>query len=329
LALVLPVMWSCYSPTLAELGTTALDRGRKYQDMFFGSDMQLRVIWDNASPSFKDQYANDFQSFAELPRSLLRSLGGTHTMIEDRVIPMQSNSLYQPTIHFPGANVTIVVEWWLDARLQVLRADIRSLDPEMPSPHASRTTQTSLRLPFDGTWIVQWGGLTTRDNYHAISRDQRFAYDFLMVRDGWFHAGDGSRNEDHYCFGQPVKAPAAGVVVASESGIPDNQPGNENTDKPYGNYVVIDHGNGEYSVLGHFRLDTLTVKTGDSIAKGQYLGDCGNSGATDVPHVHYHLQNTPVMGDAEGLPAHFTGYLANGTAVERGLPSRGEFVSQQ
>ena len=55
--------------------------------------------------------------------------------------------------------------------------------------------QGQTRLPFDGTWTVGWGGRTIKQNQHASSPGQRFAYDILQMRDGASHAGDGGKNE--------------------------------------------------------------------------------------------------------------------------------------
>ena len=104
----------------------------------------------------------------------------------------------------------------------------------------------------------------------------------------------------------------------AENSIHDNPPGEENLTQEgfLGNYVVIDHENGEYSLLFHFQQGSVAVHPGERVAMGQFLGLCGNSGASDMPHLHYHLQATPdPLGfDAEGLPIQFRSYRANGLA---------------
>lgn len=59
---------------------------------------------------------------------------------------------------------------------------------------------------------------------------------------------------------------------------------------------------------------------------GQTLGLCGNSGNSSEPHLHYHLQNTGIFFDGDGLPAQFLNYVADGKAVERGEPRKGQQV---
>lgn len=194
--------------------------------------------------------------------------------------------------------------------------------------YADYLTKAPLRLPFDGEWFVFWGGRTVEENYHAATVDQRFAYDLLMVRNGTSHRGDGKANADYYCFDTPIYAPADGTVTESADGIDDNVPGVMNPLAPAGNHLVLDLGNGEYALLAHFRRGTVTVKVGDHVKAGQLLGHCGNSGNSSEPHLHFHLQNAPVFGRGEGLPAQFRDYCADGKRVERGEPHKGQKISR-
>lgn len=195
-----------------------------------------------------------------------------------------------------------------------------------PTRFEDYQTKSQLRLPFDGEWYVFWGGRTLEQNYHGIARDQRFAYDFLIRRKGFSYAGKRDENTSYFCWDQPIYAPAAGTVTEAVDGIEDNKPGVMNPKALAGNHLVIDHGNGEYSVLAHFRKGTIKPKVGDRVAQGDLLGRCGNSGNSSEPHLHYHLQNAPKFGEGEGLPAQFTNYTANGAAVKRGEPVRGERI---
>lgn len=115
----------------------------------------------------------------------------------------------------------------------------------------------------------------------------------------------------------------AGRVVAAVDSIPDNEPGRMNREAVAGNHVIIDHGNGEFSLLAHFRQGSLTVEEGDRVGRGDRLGACGNS---SEPHVHYQLQDGPEFGEAAGLPTQFRSYRADGEPVQRGEPVRGQVV---
>lgn len=55
-------------------------------------------------------------------------------------------------------------------------------------------------------------------------------------------------------------------------------------EKGYGNYVVVDHGNGYTSLYGH--LQKATVKQGDTVSAGQRVGVIGSTGSSTAPHLH-------------------------------------------
>lgn len=197
-----------------------------------------------------------------------------------------------------------------------------------PSPFLDYQTKTTLFLPFDGDWHVAWGGRSFRRNRHSVASDQRFAYDFLQLEHGWSFRDHGERNEDFICFGQPTYAPASAAVVSACDGVPDNIPGEMSGKNPLGNYVVLDHGNGEFSFLAHFQMGTLIVRPHTKVEAGDLLGKCGNSGNSSEPHLHFHLQNTPEPFVGMGLPAFFCDYRVNGTRVPRGEPAGGQMISK-
>jgi hypothetical protein len=144
----------------------------------------------------------------------------------------------------------------------------------------------------------------------------RYAYDLSVVdSSGRMYRGDGARNEDWYSWNVPVRAPGEGMVVAAESGEPEWEVGRTGLPdsvvlaRPialFGNYVVIDHGNGELSLLAHLRQGSLTVRKGDRVRRGQQLGRVGFSGSVYTIHNHYQLQRGPEY-DADGLPSTFVG----------------------
>jgi murein DD-endopeptidase MepM/ murein hydrolase activator NlpD len=144
----------------------------------------------------------------------------------------------------------------------------------------------------------------------------RYAYDLTLVDEqGEMHRGDGRRKEDWYAFGAKLFAPADGVVVEVRADAPDHEMGvdvvdveevKRNPKSLRGNYLLIDHGQGEYSLLAHMKQGSAKLKAGDRVARGQALGQVGLSGDAYMVHVHYEL----VAGtdfDVEGLPSVFKG----------------------
>ena len=56
-----------------------------------------------------------------------------------------------------------------------------------------------------------------------------------------------------------------------------------------GNYVVIDHRNGEFSVYCHLQEGSLRIKPEDNVNKGMVIAKVGNTGNSGVPHLHFQL----------------------------------------
>lgn len=75
-----------------------------------------------------------------------------------------------------------------------------------------------------------------------------------------------------------------------------------------GNYVIIDHLNGVFSMLAHFENGSVSIQKGEQIRAGFPIRQCGNSGHSNLPHLHYHLQTRGRRHYGEGLPAQFNNY---------------------
>jgi murein DD-endopeptidase MepM/ murein hydrolase activator NlpD len=74
----------------------------------------------------------------------------------------------------------------------------------------------------------------------------------------------------------PVKAPAAGTVIAV------------GPEKSLGNVIVVSHGYGFKTLYAH--LSKLRVKTGQTVKRGDVIGEVGNTGLSTGPHLHYEIE---------------------------------------
>ncbi len=195
------------------------------------------------------------------------------------------------------------------------------------TPYLEYRTKAALRLPFDGEWIVFWGGRTVAANYHAAYPSQRFAMDLVPAADSAVYArvmrGEPTKLSDFACLGHPVLAAADGIVVVAVDSISDHPAGTLPPHEGWGNRVVIDHGTGEFSLLEHLQRGSVRVRPGQRVTSGEVVGACGNSGRSTHPALHYDLLTRPVEERGiYSLPAQFGNYVQNGTVVERGEPSR-------
>lgn len=83
-----------------------------------------------------------------------------------------------------------------------------------------------------------------------------------------------------------VIAHSAGSVVLVQTGY-GNEPGSTGN-ASYGNLVKIRHANGYYTLYAH--LESVFVKNGDAVSKGQAIGYMGNSGKSYGAHLHFELR---------------------------------------
>lgn len=110
-----------------------------------------------------------------------------------------------------------------------------------------------------------------------------------------FHSGHYA--DDIGNSSQPdIWAAAGGTVSISKGGCPERDVRvDRSCNGGYGNYVIVDHGNGLQTLYGH--MQTLYVSEGQSVSSGQALGKMGNSGRTYGPtgiHLHFEVRDDGV-----------------------------------
>lgn len=121
--------------------------------------------------------------------------------------------------------------------------------------------------------IKSLGNVTSIDK-HAITSD--FGYRIHPIyKDRRFHSGVDLA----YGLNEPVKAKHGGKVISV---------GNKNDG--YGNVVVIQEDNGMIQRYAHLN-DTLTLKYGSVVKKGETIGLAGQTGNSTGPHLHYEVMD--------------------------------------
>ena len=189
-------------------------------------------------------------------------------------------------------------------------------------------------FPVRGTWYV--GAAPSLHSHHRWAVNEEFALDLVALgADGKTHKGDGARLEDYYGYGRDVLAVADGTVVSSAAGGTEandrlRRPGesaedyekrtlqaqNEllaQSDKAVlGNYVVLRHAGGEYSHYAHLKQGSVRVKGGDTVTRGQVLGQLGHTGNSTEPHLHFQLTDGADPMYSRGIPIVFKSVTVEG-----------------
>ena len=147
--------------------------------------------------------------------------------------------------------------------------------------------QILIAFPADGDWSVGHGGASVLTNAHVPYPSERYALDIVKVGpDGKCFKGDGRELQDHFSWGQALRAPVSGTVIEAVEAYPDNQPGQVDDRDSRGNHVLIRSTAGDVILLAHLRKESVLVEKGDSVQEGQLIAEAGNSGNTSAPHLH-------------------------------------------
>lgn len=105
----------------------------------------------------------------------------------------------------------------------------------------------------------------------------------------------------------PIIAHSQGNIVFCQTGRVNDTSATGNAS--YGNCVKIKHPNGYYTLYAH--MNYVSVKNGQEVKKGQYIGDMGNTGVSYGNHLHFEVRNASdtridpapyIANDLPGLP---------------------------
>ncbi len=184
-----------------------------------------------------------------------------------------------------------------------------------------------VKFPFFGTWAVSQGHsgeLTHRGEW-------KHAWDFIIKdKDGNQFKGKGDFPEDYYCYGKPVTASADGIVESVTDDIPDNIIGDANLKENWGNTVVIRHNEYLYSSVSHLKPGSITIKKGERVRAGDFIGKCGNSGRSPFPHLHFQMQSSPFIGSPT-ISYRISNYIKHQDKkfelISYGIPSEDDLIS--
>lgn len=237
--------------------------------------------------------------------------------------PGQALVLHRQLLAFQGARDFVV--------LSVIgrTAHGRAVKSRSQIPIRAAMSKTIFRFPLRGVWWVGVGA--TPHTGHRWIINEEFALDIgKLGGNGLDHSGAGDAFRTYYAYGAGVLAAAAGKVIAAVDGIAEHSEAMRRTDESMddyaerlrqqqadigevdpkrllGNYVVLQHGHGEYSLYAHLQPASLRVKLGDTVQEGQVIGRLGSSGNSTGPHLHFQVCDGPDPLYCAGIPISFKG----------------------
>lgn len=214
---------------------------------------------------------------------------------------------------FGGADIAVALFWtvllgggaWVT--VDALRAR---------TPPAGDIVELALPLP-EGNYLVASGGSRELLNAHlrtlprATSGQRNYwgqSYGVDIIAINRFGLPSNS--------GTAVLAPCDGQVIRAIDGFADGSPVDLGSPTARsGNHALIRCGDFDI-LLAHFRSGSLKIAAGEEIRTGQHIAILGNSGASDMPHLHIHAQrpgNDKAPFSGQPIPMRIDGhYLVRG-----------------
>lgn len=89
-------------------------------------------------------------------------------------------------------------------------------------------------------------------------------------------------------------------------------------DGPSANVVRIMHDDGTYAIYAHLNTNTIRVRPGDRVQRGQYIADSGNTGFSSGPHLHFAVVRNAGMR-IESVPVTFLGADSDSVVPASGM----------
>ena len=199
------------------------------------------------------------------------------------------------------------------------------LKVDAPGVAINRQLAIVIKPPVKGEgWLASCG--CCKPNLHRdlrvaidgvrIETPETFAIDYNKIKKDRIFDGDGSKNEQHYAFGEDVFAVADGTVVLTQNGKPDTTPNVAmvpETKQDYGgNLVILKIAPNVFAVYGHLHTGSVIVKVGDVVKAGAPLAKIGNTGPSLGPHLHFGLYDKPDLSVGRSLPFVFDSFTVVG-----------------
>ena len=106
------------------------------------------------------------------------------------------------------------------------------------------------------------------------------------VTTGWYYSSGALHGAVDFSgsgiSGKPVLAVADGIVVTTAA-----------LTSSYGNYVIIAHYNGLYTLYAHGQAGSISVSQGQKVSQGQQIMRVGSTGNSTGPHLHFEVRTSP------------------------------------
>jgi hypothetical protein len=195
----------------------------------------------------------------------------------------------------------------------------------------------SVEFPLRGEWCAPNTPGTKIPSHGTEQFGQKYAFDFIQLN--WVKKGLRFYNTSKIrysifgvplkkciCWGQNVYAPCDGKIIECKDGFKERKIVHLLSDmlvvyrnayffnkkiglqSILGNYIIMECSENVFAFFAHLSKNSIKVKIGDAIKKGQIIGNVGHTGNSTAPHLHFHLMDNSNIIKANGVPCVFEKY---------------------
>ena len=232
----------------------------------------LQVALDDAQlqADIKLQHADDMQAIADEKQKQLDEL--------KKLIGQTEETLN---------NVESSIDNWekkedeLEEEAKKLESKIKSLQTQYNKEHAATGGGGAGSTTYNSKGTKTVDGITWRWPTYTTSITSYYGYRIHPVyKTKKFHSGV----DIGAGYGETIMAAASGTVILVSEPVEGKNKGGSG----YGNYCIIDHGNGYSTLYGHAR--DIYVKNGQKVSRGKAIGEVGSTGTSTGAHLHFEVR---------------------------------------
>lgn len=296
-------------------GLAALNPGRKLSRLGLGTRLKVRASRPTALAAAADADEASIQALPAVPRPALAALPAPAVVPPapmphlERLLPYQVRAVAPEArtggtsghleAHLPPDNPSQLLARMQPVMPPVSEAELNAL---LPTFTPADPGHLDLLWPVETRTISSAWGPRMRTKTVRVKNHRK-----KRIRYKGRHRGID------------LNAPAGTAVFAAM----DGQVVMAGKHKQYGNFVVVDHGNGVATLYAHHRLNL--VREGDIVRRGQKIAEVGRTGNATGPHLHFELKidgvqrnPLPVLNDEEEVSAELAAQNALlGTGAKR------------
>lgn len=242
--------------------------------------------------------------------------------LDERALRSRINLKDGSTVIAPHAHAVLYLTVQTDARAPAsLQHRLTLKQDGVPStvtaPEAPVSTDHNpvLAPPVaQGTWVAVYSDVWPRGHRRVFIETRgharlpgRFAIDWMKVdSQGRTLKDDSGLAASSWSYGAKVLAVADARVAMVRDGVTEATRIADNKTHPHpdaaGNFISLDLGHDRFATYEHLRPGSIRVAKGDRVRVGQVIAEVGFSGDSTEPHLHFHVSDSAMPLEGEGLP---------------------------